>query len=40
MFGLIRKDMLFYLGFLLVVPLQMAYWHTTRMQDLERERQT
>ena len=32
MLGLIRKDILFYLGHLMIIPLQMAYWHTTRMQ--------
>jgi len=32
MFGLMKKDWYFYLGYLAVVPLQMLYWHTTRMQ--------
>ncbi len=32
MFGLIKKDWYFYLGYLAIIPLQMAYWMTTRMQ--------
>lgn len=32
MFGLMKKDWYFYLGYLAVVPLQMLYWQTTRME--------
>jgi len=32
MFGIIKKDWLFYIGYLMLLPLQILYWHTTRMQ--------
>ena len=32
MFGIMKKDWLYYIGFLSMVPLQLLYWHTTRMQ--------
>ena len=32
MFGIIKKDWFFYIGYLMMLPLQMLYWHTTRMQ--------
>jgi hypothetical protein len=32
MLGLMKKDWLHYIGFLMVIPLQFAYWKTTRMQ--------
>lgn len=32
MLGLMKKDWLYYIGFLMVIPMQFAYWKTTRMQ--------
>ena len=32
MFGIIKKDWYYYLGYLAVVPMQFIYWHTTRME--------
>jgi len=31
MFGIMKKDWVFYIGYLMLLPLQMLYWHTTRM---------
>jgi hypothetical protein len=30
MLGIMKKDWLFYLGYLLMLPMQLLYWHTTR----------
>jgi len=32
MFGIIRKDWAFYAGYLMLLPLQIIYWHATRRQ--------
>jgi hypothetical protein len=32
MLGILKKDWYFYIGYLVMVPLQMLYYHTTRMQ--------
>jgi hypothetical protein len=32
MLGIIKKDWYYYIGYLALIPLQLLYWYTTRMQ--------